>query len=69
MIALLHRDSPHPWFEVLGIADKGRKMQVRPLWGNRDQRGQIYTIDKQAYRDYGYYPKEINDALIPELQA
>lgn len=69
MIALLHKDHPCPMFKVLGVVDNGRKMEVQTLWGNADQRRLIYTIDKVAYRNYGYYPKEIDDALIPELQA
>lgn len=70
MIALLHKSSgDHPWFEVLGAVDKGRKLEVRPVWGNREQQSLIYTVDKAAMREYGYYPKEIDDALKPELCA
>ena len=69
MLVLLHRDSPHPWFEVLGVEDGGRALIVRPLWNRADQVGQKFKIDKAAYRNYGYYPKEVEDALIPELQA
>ena len=67
MLALLHRDSPHPWFEVMGVVDGGRKLRVRSLWGNAEQRTLVFVIDKGAYRNYGYYPKEIDDALIPQL--
>ena len=69
MIALLFKDNPTPFFEVVGIVDGGRKMEVRLLWGNYSQRETIFTIDKAAYRAYGYYPKEIDDALIPQLQT
>ena len=69
MLVLVHSSTgDHPWFEVLGVVDKGRKIEVRPLWGTREQQGSIYTIDKAAYRAYGYTPKEIDDALKPELR-
>lgn len=70
MIALLHKDNgAHPWFEVLGTADEGRKLVVRPLWMRPGAEGLQYHVDKAAMRAYGYYPKEIDDALKPELCA
>lgn len=68
-LCLFHKDSPHPWFEILDTTDGGRRLKVRGLWGNAEQRGLIYTIDKAAYRAAGYYPKEVEDAIIPELCA
>lgn len=65
---LFHRDSPLPMFEVLGVLDKGR-LQVRPIWGNAEQQTLVYSVDKAAMRDYGYYPKEIDDAQLPRLQT
>lgn len=69
ILALFHKDSPLPWFVVLGVEDKGRKLKVRPVWGNREQQTLVYSVDKQAMRDYGYYPKEIDDAQLPQLQT
>lgn len=63
---LFHRDSPLPWFEVLEVVGGGR-LKVRPVWGNAEQRTLTYTVDKAAMRDYGYYPKEIEDAQLPQL--
>lgn len=65
---LFHKDSPLPMFEVLGVPSKG-KLSVRPIWGNAEQQRLVYTVDKVAMRNYGYYPKEIEDAELPQLQA
>ena len=67
MIVLMYRDNPTPFFEVLGVSDNGRKIQVRRLTGDADQRTSVCFVDKALYREHGYYPKEIDDALIPEL--
>lgn len=66
---LFHRDSPLPWFEVLGVVDHNRKLEVRPVWGNAEQQRLVYTVDKAAMRNYGYYPKEIDDAQLPQLSG
>jgi hypothetical protein len=66
---LFHRDSPLPWFIVRGVVDKGRKLEVTPVWMRQEQVDLVYTIDKATYRNYGYYPKEIEDAELPELQT
>ena len=66
---LFHRDSPLPWFVVLGVVDKGRKLEVTPVWMRPGQEDLIYTVDKAAMRNYGYYPKEIEDAELPQLQT
>lgn len=69
MLALLHNDYPQPFFEVLGVENGGRTILVHPLWGNAEQRSLTYRLDKATYRAAGYYPKEIDDALKPELQT
>ena len=69
LTVLFHRDSPLPWFVVHGLTDKGRKLEVTPVWMRPEQVGLVYTVDKAAFRDYGYYPKEIEDAELPELQT
>jgi hypothetical protein len=67
-LVLFHKNQAHPWFEVLGVTDKGRKLEVRPLWFRPDQAGLVYTVDKEAFRKYGYYPKEVPDAELPQLR-
>lgn len=68
-MCLFHKDSPLPQFVVLGIEGNGRKLKVRPVWGNREQQTLVYFVDRAAMRDYGYYPKEIDDAQLPQLQT
>jgi len=54
---------------VLGVVDHNRKLEVRPVWGNAEQQRLVYTVDKAAMRNYGYYPKEIDDAQLPQLSG
>lgn len=66
-LVLFHKDYPHPFFEILGVVDQNRKLEVRPLWFRPHEEGLVYIVGRLAMKDAGYYPKEVDDAFIPEL--
>lgn len=69
-VILFHQHKLEPIFEVLRTEDEGRTIIARPLFGPPEwQANSWISMPKRTLRALGYYPVEVNDAIVPELQT
>lgn len=68
MIALAHRHNPVPIFEVLKVLGP-KHLLLRPLWDNGGTPHKVFRTRKAAMKQCGYFPMEVADAIVPELQT
>lgn len=67
-MVLVHRHNPTPIWEVRALLAGGKHLLVVPLFGAAHKR-KIYRVRKTALRDSGYYPVEIENAVLAKLQT
>ena len=67
-LVLAHRHNPVPIWLVEQVSEDGKNLLVLPLFGPLEGR-KIIPASKADMRLCGYYPMEVEDAVVAQLQA